>query len=100
MKLFATIVIALALPLFAQAEEKNCTVKGMHCDACTDQVKEKVCNEKFEVCDLTLKNKVGTLHLKTKDAAGKIDAKALTQAMADTTYKVEKCTELKGKSTM
>lgn len=100
MKLVLVILLAGLAPVFGFAEEKNCTVKGMHCDACTDMVKDKVCNDTYEVCDVTMKNKVGTIHIKTKDATAKIDEKALSLAMADTTYKVGKCTAPKGKSTM
>ena len=94
------IVIAtllFAAPFFATAEEKNCSVKGMHCEACISMVKDKVCNDSYEVCDVTLKGKSGMVHLKTKDAAGKIDAKELSKVMADTTYSVDKCTPVKGK---
>ena len=94
MQLIMALVICGLVPA-AFADEKTCTVKGMHCDACTDMVKEKVCNDTYEVCDVTLKNKVGKIHLKTKDAATKVDAKTLTTAMADTTYKVDKCTVTK-----
>lgn len=96
------IALLLALPAIGFAEEKNCTVKGMHCDACKDMVKDRVCNDTYEVCDVSLKDKKGMIHLKTKDAAAKIDEKALAQTMADTTYKVDKCTAAtgKGKTTM
>ncbi len=100
MKLGLVILLAGLAPVFGFSEEKNCTVKGMHCDACTEMVKDKVCNDTFEVCDVTVKGKQGMIHIKTKDAAAKIDEKAMTQAMADTTYKVGKCTTPKGKSTM
>jgi hypothetical protein len=98
--------ILSVLTAAAQAEEKNCTVKGMHCEACTEMVSDKVCNDSYEVCQVTMKDdvppkgkatrekkgKVGNIHLKTKDAAVKIDEKAIAKAIADTSYKVEKCT--------
>lgn len=81
----------------AQAEEKNCAVKGMHCEACITMVKEKVCSDKFEVCDVTMKGKDGQLHLKTKDAKTKIDAAELSKVLADTSYSVTSCQAGKGK---
>ena len=65
----------------------------MHCDSCVDMVKDKVCNDTFDVCDVTLdeKSKSGNIHIKTKDQGAKIDEKALSAAIADTDYKVSKC---------
>lgn len=89
-----TIIAFLAtFSFFAAAEEKNCSVKGMHCEACVTMVKEKLCDDKFEVCDVTM----GKVHLKTKEAAAKIEAKEITKAIADTTYSIDKCTPVKGK---
>lgn len=102
MKMLLVAALVTLAPHFASAEEKECGVKGMHCDACKDMVKDRVCNDSYEVCDVTLKGKKGVLHLKTKDAAAKIDENALAKAMEDTTYKVEKCAapKSKGKSVM
>lgn len=81
----------------AFAEEKKCEVKGMHCEACADMVKDRVCEGKdYEVCDVQApmagkdkkKANFGKLHIKTKDAATKIDVKGINTAMADTQYSV------------
>jgi hypothetical protein len=94
----------MVLVSVAQAEEKSCNVKGMHCEACTDMVKDRVCNDQFSVCDVTVKSdgkskdkkaKIGVMHLKTKDAAGKIDEAVIAKAIADTDYKLDKCTPVK-----
>jgi hypothetical protein len=97
---FAFVILSLVLAGAAHAEEKNCAVKGMHCDACTEMVKDKVCNDTMAVCDVTVKDgkgkaKMGNIHIKTKEAAGKIDEKAIAKAIADTDYKLEKCTAAK-----
>jgi len=92
----AFVILSFALASFAHAEEKNCTVKGMHCEACVDMVKDKVCNDSYATCDVTLKKaKVGALHIKTKDANAKIDEKAIAKAIADTDYKLDKCVAAK-----
>lgn len=90
-----TTIIAFlaAFSFFATAEEKNCSVKGMHCEACVTMVKEKLCNDKFEVCEVTM----GKVHLKTKEVGAKIEAKEMSKAIADTTYTIDKCTPVKGK---
>ena len=82
---------------FVHGEEMNCTVKGMHCDACVTMVKEKICNDTFAVCDVTMKNKKGLIHIKTKDVAGKINETEMSKAIADTTYSIDVCTPVKGK---
>ncbi len=87
---FVTLVL---VGFMASAEEKNCTVKGMHCEACVEMVKDRVCeNKDFEVCDVKIKEgskpKTGLLHIKTKDTKVKIDEKAINTAMADTRYSV------------
>jgi copper chaperone CopZ len=86
------LVAMVCLPAFS--EEKTCTVKGMTCANCVDTVKEKVCNPNFSVCDVTLnkKAKMGEIHVMTKDATAKIDEKTLSDAIKDTTYSVQKCT--------
>lgn len=94
LKMIIVTTIFFATNVFA--EEKSCTVKGMHCSACVEMVKEKVCDGKdFAVCDVTLKKKVGTIHIKTKDADAKVDEKDIGTAIADTTYKLDKCTVTK-----
>lgn len=100
MKLILIVGLALVAG-YASAEEKNCTVKGMHCEACVDMVKDRICEGQsaYETCEVTIKKgskpKVGILHIKTKDAGGKVDEKALGTAMADTTYKIDKCSSTK-----
>lgn len=100
MKLGIVLILAGLVPALGSAEEKDCSVKGMHCEACIDMVRDKVCNDQYEVCTVTLKDKKGVIHIKTKDAAAKIDEKLISQAMADTTYKVDKCKAAKSKATM
>lgn len=99
MKLIWILLFVLA-PFTVSAEEKECTVEKMHCDACKDMVKDRLCNDTHEVCDVTLKNKVGKVHMKTKDAAAKLDEKAMAKALEDTTYKLGKCTATKAKAAM
>ncbi len=90
-------ILAGVVALFcmgAFAEEKNCTVKGMNCDHCVGTVKEKVCNDQYETCEVTVqdaKAKVGMIHVVTKDKAAKIDEKAMGTAIADTSYTIGKC---------
>lgn len=77
----------------AWSEEKNCTVKGMHCEACVEMVKDRLCeNQDYAVCDVKIKEgskpKVGLLHIVTKDSKAKVDVKALQTAMTDTNYSV------------
>src|SRR5688572_14751228 len=93
MKMKWIVSVLLVLPFVAMAEEKECGVKGMHCDACTEMVQEKVCNDTYAECKVTLKDKKGLILLKTKDAAAKIDEKALAKTVADMgdKYKLEKC---------
>lgn len=84
---------AIVVSAPALAEEKNCTVKGMHCEACVEMVKDRVCEGKdYAECDVKIKEgskpKVGLLHIKTKEADAKIDVKAINTAMADTRYSV------------
>ncbi len=91
MKGFILLLAILFSP--AWAEEKNCTVKGMHCEACVEMVKDRVCeNKDFSVCDVKIKEgskpTVGILHIVTKDQKSKVDVKALSTAMADTQYSV------------
>ncbi len=87
------LVSLLSLGGFAFAEEKKCTVKGMHCEACVDMVKDRLCEGKgYDVCDVTIKKdskpKVGTIHIKTKDKATKIDVAAMSESVKDTNYSV------------
>lgn len=93
MKIIIAAIVSLVC-LQATAEEKTCAVKGMECTGCVDMVKDKVCTENFSTCDVTVtdkKNKVGQIHIVTKDATAKVDEKALSTAIKDTTYTVEKC---------
>lgn len=87
----------LAVGSLAFAEEKNCTVKGMHCEACQDMVKDRLCEGKgFEVCEVKLpkdakpkdkENKLGNLHIKTKGKE-KIDVAAMNKSLEDTRYTI------------
>lgn len=89
--IIATVIGIASSP--AWADEKNCTVKGMHCEACVEMVKDRVCeNKDYEICEVKIKEgskpKMGLLHIKTKDMKVKIDEKAINTAMADTKYSV------------
>lgn len=92
MKAIIFLVVGLS-NVAVMAEEKNCTVKGMHCEACVEMVKDRLCeNAEYAVCDVKIKEgskpKVGLLHIVTKDAKAKVDVKALQTAMTDTNYSV------------
>jgi hypothetical protein len=77
------------------AEEKICTVKGMHCKGCAESVEGKVCDkEKFSTCDIKItdeKKEIGSVHLVTKDKASKIDEKVLGTQIEDAGYKLDNC---------
>jgi cation transport ATPase len=92
---------ALSAPL-AQAEEKTCAVKGMHCEACTESVQAKVCEEgKYSQCEVKItdgKKEMGQIHMVTKDAAAKIDEKALGAQVKDAGYDLQKCKASAGKA--
>ena len=79
----------------AYAEEKTCTVKGMHCKGCAESVEGKVCDqEKYSTCDIKIKDEkkeIGSVHLVTKDKSAKIDEKALGTQIEDAGYKLDKC---------
>lgn len=109
------VILSLVLAGAAHAEEKNLNVCGMHCEACADMVKDKVCNDQYAVCDITPpaeektakakkgkkeEAKLGKLHLKTKDGAAKIDEKAINTALADTEYTVTQATKCPAKKAM
>lgn len=84
------------------AEEKTCTVKGMHCEDCVSSVKEKVCaGDLYAECEVKVTDKakkVGEIHVKTKDAKAKIDEKKLAAVVSETAYSLEKCKS--GKTSM
>lgn len=97
------LVSVLGWSLQSGAEEKTCTVKGMHCQGCTEMVTGKVCGEGevYSTCDVKVtdvKKEIGQVHLVTKDASAKIDEKALTAIIEDAGYKLEKCSVVKGKA--
>lgn len=97
--LFIAAVAALSVSAFA--EEKTCTVKGMHCQGCVDMVKEKVCSGDYATCDVSVadeKKKIGKITLTTKAADGKVDEAALGKAIESTGYKLEKCEGAKAKA--
>lgn len=89
------IVLLIGAGFGAFAEEKNCTVKGMHCNGCKEMVEGKVCDEsKFSTCEIKIKDakkEIGTVRLVTKDQSGKVDEKALGKVIEDSGYKLEKC---------
>ncbi|MBX3022212.1 MAG: hypothetical protein KF799_11110 [Bdellovibrionales bacterium] len=92
---YVLIVLVSLVCLPAMAEEKTCTITPMDCAGCVDMVKEKVCNPEFTLCDVAIVDsdkKIGQIHVKTKDAATKVDPKMLTDLIKDTTYSVSKCT--------
>lgn len=90
--IFGLIILAASS---VHAEEKTCTVKGMHCKGCAESVEGKVCdNEKYSTCAITIKDEkkeIGSVHLVTKDSAAKIDEKALSTQIEDAGYKLDKC---------
>jgi len=92
----AVLIVFISLVcLPATAEEKTCTVKGMDCAGCADTIKEKVCNDGYTTCEVTLKDekaKTGQIHIVTKEKTAKVDPKMLTDLIKDTTYTVETCT--------
>lgn len=88
-----SILIALVMGT-GWAEEKTCTVKGMHCEACVDMIKDRLCTDQFDKCDVS----VGKIHLKTKVSAEKIDEAKLNKEIADTTYSLGKCSAEKVKT--
>lgn len=89
--IFALLMIGSA----AYAEDKTCTVKGMHCKGCAESVDGKVCDkEKYSTCDISIKDEkkeIGAVHLITKDKDAKIDEKLLSKQIEDAGYKLEKC---------
>jgi len=79
----------------ASAEEKICSVTGMHCTGCTEMVEGKVCDEaKYSTCEVKVldkKKKLGEVRLITKDTEAKVDEKALGAMIEDSGYKMTKC---------
>ena len=97
MKVLSFLMI-LGLSVGAQAEESNCTIKGMSCPHCASTIKEKICTgDKFSMCEVNYdeKAKLGKIHIATKETNAKVDAKELSAAIADTNYKVAKCEPVK-----
>lgn len=80
---------------YAHAEDKTCAVKGMHCEACTEMVQGKVCEDgKYSTCEVKITNEkkeLGQVHLVTKDATAKIDEKQVGAAVKDAGYTLQKC---------
>lgn len=93
-KFFVSLVFA-AVAYTAHAEDKTCAVKGMHCTACTEMVQGKVCDEgKYSQCDVKITNEkkeMGEIHIVTKDATAKIDESAVSAAVKDAGYTLQKC---------
>lgn len=98
-------VIGLMITGFAMtvhAEDKTCTVEGMHCTACKEMIEGKVCDEtKYSTCDVKISNakkKLGQIRLATKDATSKIDEDAIGAIVKDSGYEMKKCVQSKAKS--
>lgn len=92
----------LAAGVSAAAEEKTCTVSGMHCDACKEAVEGKVCDQnKYASCEVTVdgKHKMGTVKLTTKETTAKIDEKTLGTQIEDAGYKLKGCKASAAKTT-
>lgn len=92
-------VSAILFGFAINAEEKVCTVKGMHCTGCVEMVKEAVCTDQYAACDVKIKDakkEIGEIHVKTK-AAAKVDEKAMSSLVAKTSdkYKLESCKDKK-----
>ena len=101
LKVLCTMVLGLCFSM-AHAEEKTCAVKGMHCEACTEMVTGKVCEGgKYSQCDVKIldeKKEMGKIHLVTKEASAKIDEGAVSSAVKDAGYTMEKCKAGKAKA--
>ncbi len=97
---FLTLLLAAGV---SNAGEKTCKIKGMHCGGCVEMVKDRLCNDKFSTCEVTIqeekKEKFGLVHLKTKKSDDVINEKELGEALADTEYSLTKC-ETGSKKTM
>lgn len=90
----------MAAGFTAVAEEKTCTVKGMHCQGCTEMVEGKVCDEtKYSTCSVKItdaKKEMGEIHLVTKDTKAKVDEKTLSAVVKDSGYEMKSCKAKKG----
>ena len=75
--LFAMLFVGFA----ASAEDKTCTVSGMHCSGCKEMVEGKICDEtKYSTCEVKIldeEKEICQVRLVTKDAKAKVDEKAL-----------------------
>lgn len=89
------VLIAAMLGFMAHADEKTCTVKGMHCQGCTESVHGKLCDEaKYSKCEVNIldeKKEIGQVHMVTKDEKALVDEKAVGAILTDAGYKMEKC---------
>lgn len=88
------VLLAFLCGGYVFAEDKTCAVKGMHCEDCVSAVQNKVCNDTYSTCDV----KIGKVHLVTKDAAAKVDEKAVSAEIKDAGYTMKKCTNGKAKA--
>lgn len=86
--------------LSAQAEDKTCSVQGMHCQGCTEMVQDKVCDEsKYSTCSVKILDadkQTGEIHIVTKDKAAKVDEKAIGALVKDSGYEMKGCKAKKG----
>ncbi len=91
--LIIALLIGSGFSLFA--EEKDCVVKGMHCNGCKEMVEGKICDEaKYSTCEIKIKDskkELGSMKLITKDQGAKIDEKELGKVIDDAGYKLDKC---------
>lgn len=101
MRLLLGLVIS-GFAIAAHAEDKTCTVQGMHCTACKEMIEGKICDEtKYSTCDVKVsdtKKKVGQIHLVTKEATGTIDEAAIGEIIKDSGYEMKKCVQSKAKA--
>ncbi|HMN67581.1 MAG TPA: heavy metal-associated domain-containing protein [Bdellovibrionales bacterium] len=84
---------------FASAEETTCTVKGMHCQGCTESVEGKVCDEnKYKTCEIKIidaKKQIGQIRVEPKDAKANVDEKAISALVKDAGYEMQNCKKSK-----
>ena len=82
------------------AEDKTCSVSGMHCQGCQEMVEGKVCDEsKYSTCTVKIidaKKEMGEIRLVTKDAKAKVDEKAVEAQVKDSGYQMKGCKTNKG----
>ena len=73
--------------LLARADDQTCTIKGMKCEACVATIKEKLCGDRYSVCEV----QVGRAHLVTRNRKEHIKVGDLNHLIETTSYTVENC---------